>query len=293
MSITSMTGYGHGAARDASCRVHVELSSVNRKQLDIQVHLADELAPFEARIVEEISAVVQRGRVSGRIVLDLLGARRAKLVVDEALAQACVHRLRHAAANLGLRTDWGVELLFQLPGVVRFIPQAADPEPLWLLVQAALRQALRRLLGMRRAEGRALKTDLAGRIKGMGAMLAIIARRRPQITANYRRLLHERLSRLGVETGQADERLLREVALFAEKSDISEEITRLQSHLKQGRRMLGGDEPAGRALDFLAQEMLREINTIGSKANDGPVAQQAVNFKAELERFREQIQNIE
>jgi uncharacterized protein (TIGR00255 family) len=146
---------------------------------------------------------------------------------------------------------------------------------------------------MRHQEGQALQADLEKRFKKMETLVERIRKRAPRVVDHYRRELKARLTRLDVDLAQAEPSVLREVVMFADRCDISEELTRLDSHLVQGRKKLAAREPVGRSLDFLAQEMFREINTIGSKASDGKITQQVVAFKTELERFREQIQNVE
>ncbi len=295
MSLMSMTGRGTGTAAGRLARVEVELSSVNRKQLDVDVGLPRFLASFESRVQERIQGRLSRGRVTGEIRVTWAAAAQASGArVDMGLAQANVSALRAAAKKLGLPDDLKASALLALPGVVVFEHGEKDLEALWPLVEKALDAALARLEAMRRKEGAALARDLQGRLKTLGRLAGEIGGRAPGVAAAYRANLLKRIGdALPGTDWAADERLLKEVALFADKADITEERVRLESHLAQAAGLLKAGGVTGRALDFLVQEMGREINTIGSKANDGEITRRVVAGKAELERFREQVQNVE
>ncbi len=295
MRVMSMTGRGTGAAAGRWARVEAELSSVNRKQLDVNVGLPRDLASFESRIQGRIQQVVTRGRVTGEIrVTWAAAAQAAGVKVDEGLAAAQVAALRRAAKKLGLPDDLKASLLMALPGVVAFEHRAADLDALWPVVDQALAAALGNLQRMRQKEGAALKRDLEARLKQLRALARAIGARAPGVAETYRANLLRRIGEAlpGADLA-GDERLLKEVALFADRSDITEERVRLDSHLAQAAALLKGGGVAGRTLDFLVQEMGREINTIGSKANDAEITRRVIDFKAELERIREQVQNIE
>ena len=294
MSLHSMTGYGHGAATGSGVKIEVELSSVNRKQLDIHLSLAKELLTLEPWIQGEIHNALGRGRISGQVVLTYFGAKRtAAIRVDEELAAAYVKELRHAATRLGLAPGMTTDLLLRLPEVVRFQPPSLSLEMLKRVTGRALGKALGELGRMRQREGRELQRDLEQRVALLQGLLGRIEKRAPQVARRYRGRLAERLREAGAAMDESDGRLLREVAVYADRADITEETTRLRSHLKQALTLMRGGGAAGRSLDFLVQEMLREINTIGSKASDAMIARSVVAFKAELERLREQIQNVE
>ena len=295
MSLMSMTGRGTGAAAGRLARVEAELSSVNRKQLDVNVGLPRFLASFESRVQARIQQALSRGRVTGEIrVTWAEAARAAGARVDEGLARAQVAALRAAAKKLGLPDDLKASALLALPEVVSFERGAADSEALWPAVEKALAAALAALQAMRKKEGAALGRDLRARLRTLAALTAEIGARAPAIAEIYRANLLKRIGAAlpGSELA-GDERLLKEVALFADRSDLTEELVRLDSHLKQAGDLLKAGGVAGRTLDFLVQEMGREINTIGSKANDGEITRRVIAFKTELERIREQVQNIE
>ena len=291
----SMTGRGSGAAAGRLARVEVELSSVNRKQLDVDVGLPRFLSSFESRVQELVQGRLSRGRVSGEIrVTWAEAAQAAGARVDLGLARAAVTALRAAAKKLGLPDDLKASALLALPGLVALERGERDLEALWPTVRKALDAALAKLQAMRKKEGAALGRDLQGRLATLRTLVGEIAARAPGVAETYRANLLKRIAAALPDADLAgDERLLKEVALFADKADVAEELVRLDSHFRQAAGLLKTGGVAGRTLDFLVQEMGREINTIGSKANDGDVARRVVACKAELERFREQVQNLE
>ena len=290
-----MTGRGVGAAAGRLARVEVELSSVNRKQLDVDVGLPRFLSSFESRVQELVQGRLSRGRVSGEIrVTWAEAAQAAGARVDLGLARAAVTALRAAAKKLGLPDDLKASALLALPGLVALERGERDLEALWPTVRKALDAALAKLQAMRKKEGAALGRDLQGRLATLRTLVGEIAARAPGVAETYRANLLKRIAAALPDADLAgDERLLKEVALFADKADVAEELVRLDSHFRQAAGLLKTGGVAGRTLDFLVQEMGREINTIGSKANDGEIARRVVACKAELERFREQVQNLE
>ena len=295
MSLMSMTGRGTGAASGRLARVEVELSSVNRKQLDVDVGLPRFLSSFAAQVQEQIQRVVSRGRVTGEIrVAWAEAAQAAGARVDLGLARAAVSALRAAAKKLELPDDLKASALLSLPGLVSFEPGTRDLEALGPTVAQALAAALAKLQAMRQKEGAALGRDLRARLATLRKETAAIAARAPGVAEIYRANLLKRIGAALPGTDLAgDERLLKEIALFADKADVTEELVRLDSHFRQADGLLKTGGVVGRTLDFLVQEMGREINTIGSKANDAEIARRVVACKAELERFREQVQNLE
>ena len=291
----SMTGRGTGAAAGRLARVEVELSSVNRKQLDVDVGLPRFLSSFESRVQELVQGRLSRGRVSGEIrVAWAEAAQAAGARVDLGLARATVTALRAAAKKLDLPDDLKASALLSLPGLVALEHGERDLETLWPSVRKALDTALAKLQAMRKKEGAALGRDLQGRLATLRTLVGEIAARAPGVAETYRANLLKRIAAAlpGADLA-GDERLLKEVALFADKADVAEELVRLDSHFRQADGLLKTGGVVGRTLDFLVQEMGREINTIGSKANDAGIARRVVACKAELERFREQVQNIE
>jgi uncharacterized protein (TIGR00255 family) len=287
-----MTGYGRGSAASAGIAVEVELSSVNRKQLDLRISLPRELAVLESKLAKLVRASLSRGSVNGVVRVGTAGdGDSGTVVVDMARARACVDALREVGGELGMQDDLSISLLTRLPDVVRVSNAAADPERVWPSLNRAMKTALKALVEMRTAEGAALERDIRQRLAKLEKRLAQIEKLAPGVPRRYRRLLLARIKDAGVDVNA--DGLAREIAVFADRCDISEEITRLKSHFGQAQKLLAGRKPVGRALDFLCQEFLREINTIGSKANDSRISHHVIAFKTELECVREQVQNVE
>jgi uncharacterized protein (TIGR00255 family) len=292
MAVASMTGYGRGAAEGSGITVEVELSSVNRKQLDLRLTLPRGLAALEARVSKLVRSSISRGSISGvvRIGVSAAGGRGA-VKVDMDLARAYVDALRKAGDELQLSDDLSMGLLTRLPDVVCAADAMPDSDKIWPLINRALKAALKALVEMRVSEGEALERDIRRRLSKLEKRMGQIAKLAPGVPRRYRKLLADRIEAAGIEL--SDDALAREVALFADRCDVSEELTRLQSHFAQADKLLNSSQPMGRAFDFLCQEFLREINTIGSKANDSRISHHVIAFKTELECVREQVQNIE
>jgi len=291
----SMTGYGRGDCSKDGFKITVELSSVNRKQTEISVNLPREMELLEAQVRDLINRHIARGRLTVRVSLHAgVGKTSARMHLNVPLAKAYAWELNRLAKQLKLPGPVTLDQLARAPGVLQTDEELAVEEDLWPAVEKALKQALSQMVKMREREGTHLALDLAKRIAVMRQSAACIQKQAPTVAERYRRQLIERIQSADLEApGAEDERLLKEVVYFADRSDISEELTRLQSHFQQFGDGLKSKEPVGRMLDFLAQEMNREINTIGSKANDSLISREVVTLKAELEKFREQAQNVE
>lgn len=290
-----MTGYGRGDCARDGFKVAVELSSVNRKQAEIAVNLPRELEMLEAQIRDLINRYIARGRLTVRVSLHTsTGRSGARMHLNVTLAKAYAHELNRLARQLKLAGAVTLDHLVRAPGVFQTDEDLAETKSLWPAVEKALSQALAALVTMRAREGAHLAHDLSARVAVMRRCAARIERQAPKSAERYRLQLIDRIKSAGLPApAPEDERLLKEVVFFADRADISEELTRLQSHFKQFADCVKSKEPVGRTLDFLAQEMNREINTIGSKANDSLISGEVVKLKAELERFREQAQNVE
>lgn len=289
-----MTGYGWGDAAQNGFKVTVELSSVNRKQSEISINLPRELEVLEAQIRDEINRRIARGRVTARVTLHGKKGGSSSVRINVDLAEAYTRELRHLARKLKLAGDVTLDQLVRAPGVFDADEDVPDAEDFWPPVEKALKQALEMMVAMREKEGGHLRKDLVKRMDTMRKSARTVQKRAPQVQVRYREQLLERIQNAGLEAVRIEEeRILKEVIFFADRSDISEETTRLQSHFKQFDDCVNSSEPVGRTLDFLAQEMNREINTIGSKANDALISREVVVLKTELEKFREQAQNVE
>lgn len=294
MTLRSMTGFGQGFAEGFGLRVEVEISSVNRKQLDVMINLPRSLQSLEPWVQEQLTHQMSRGRINLQIGVQYTGSGGASPVkVNRALAESCLKELRATAKKLSLDAEITLRDLIRIPGVIVIQEAGQDIDRVKPVLQRALSGAIKKFMEMRKREGAALLRDLVARVDKLDDYVRQVAERAPGLVAGYRKALRDRVGQLAGELHIPDERLDKEVILFADRADITEEITRLRSHLKQARGMFRTKEPAGRAMDFLAQEMFREINTIGSKAGDSVISSIVVNFKADLERFREQVQNIE
>jgi uncharacterized protein (TIGR00255 family) len=290
----SMTGHGRGECAQDGFKIAAEISSVNRKQSDISVDLPRNLDVLESPIRDVIHQAVARGRVTAKVTLHTADGRNsARMHLNLPLARAYAQELRRMARELKLGGELTLDHLIRAPGVFQTDEDLAQAEDFWPAIEKALKKALGELLKMRTREGAHLARDLTARIRTMRKSVEKVTQIAPTVAEGYRQKLLDRIRTAGLEAELDDDRLLKEVALFADRSDISEELTRLQSHFQQFEHLAASEEPIGRTLDFLAQEMNREINTIGSKANDAQISREVVGLKAELEKFREQVQNVE
>lgn len=290
-----MTGYGRGEAARDGVRFTVELSAVNRKQAEIAVALPRDLDVLEPQVRAAVQAQVSRGRVNVRITRRMDDDRTAAQVrVNRALAEAYVKELSRLAHDLGLEGGVTLDHLVRAPGVLASEEVEGDAAAAWPLIEEAVRAALAGLVAMRGHEGAHLAADLLARVAELRRAAAAVRARAPLVMERYRAQLLERLVAAGVALAPEDqERVFKELVIFADRSDITEELTRLESHCAQFQATLKSSEAAGRTLDFLAQEMNREINTIGAKANDLEITRAVVDLKTGLEKIREQVQNLE
>lgn len=294
MSFLSMTGCGSGQAAAEGWRVEVELACVNRKQLDLAANLPRALADLEPELLIRIRRHLSRGRVSLRVNLTPAGGTPARtLVIDEAAARQALERLRALGTALHLAPPSSLGELHLLAPFARVEEATPAPDRASSLVLEALDQALTRFQEMRRREGQALRADVLARLAGVERTVQGIADRAPAAVTTLRERLLQRLREAGLALDVADERVLKELALHADRCDVSEELTRLASHFQQFRAACEAPEPSGRTLDFLCQEIGREINTLGAKTADHRASSDLIWLKTELERIREQIQNVE
>lgn len=289
-----MTGYGRGEASRGGIKITAEITSVNRKQSEITVYLPREIESLEAAARAELNKRIARGRVTVKVGLHAADALPGQVQVNVGVAKAYAAELRKLARELKIPESISIETIVRLPGVLGGADEASEAEELWPMVEKSLNDALEALVKMRSKEGAHLAKDLQGRVRNMRKGVLKIKAAAPEMVKRYRDQLRERIANAGLPLPpEEDERLLKEVVYFADRSDISEELARLQSHFNQFDDCAKSEEPVGRTLDFLAQEINREINTIGSKAQDTEIAREVVQLKAELEKFREQVQNVE
>jgi len=289
-----MTGYGRKEVGDSENRLVVEIRSLNNRYLDIQLKVPRSLAPLEARIRKYVQDRFSRGRFDIFISRSGNQERLAKLAVNEALAEQYIAVLRDLKTSFGLTGDVDLSLVAGFPDIVTIDEIREDPEMIWEVLLTGLKGALDELASMRSEEGAALARDVSIRLATIEGLIERIHDKAPATVELARKRMSDMLGRLLSE--QPDPvRIAQEIAILAERTDVTEELTRLGSHMNQFRTMLAESPPdgVGRKLDFLIQEIGREVNTIASKAMDSEISLDVVYIKAELEKIREQVQNIE
>jgi uncharacterized protein (TIGR00255 family) len=289
----SMTGYGRGEVDHNGAKFSVELNSVNRKQSDIVVNLPRDLSELEPRIRQAVNEKISRGRTNVVVALHNGENGTRTLALDTALARSYHEAMRALQKELSAPGEITIGTILQAPGVMRLPEENIDANKVWPAVERALNAALAELIKMREREGKHLAKDLIHRLKTVRTELKEIRALYPDVVKKYREAMLERINKAGLNIPIDDERLVKEISFFADRSDISEELTRLESHLAQFAHHLRKNEPVGRTLEFITQEIFRELNTLGAKSNDAAISQHVVACKAELEKIREQIQNLE
>ncbi|WP_193213343.1 YicC/YloC family endoribonuclease [Luteolibacter marinus] len=289
----SMTGFGRGSATADEGSATVEIACVNRKQAEVVIQAPRELTELEPKIRKAVLNTISRGRIQVSIQFDSPANAAAPVKVDLRLVDGLEGAFEQISDRCGRNVLLEAADFLRAPGIIRIEDSGVTPDAAWGVIERALEVAIEQVLAMRSAEGDDLARDLAGRLDQLEGTAAAIARLAPARPERYRELLTKRLRDAGLDLDLQDERVLRELAVFADRCDISEEVTRLDSHFRKFRDYMAGREPAGRPLDFLCQEIHREFNTIGSKASDAAIAQHVVEAKTELEKIREQVQNVE
>ena len=289
--MNSMTGYGRATATLGNQTLTVQIDSVNRRGLDLTLKLPEEWQAFETAVGDAVRKVALRGKV--HVAVDVAGQSASSTDWDQAAVAAALEQLAALAKKSGIKFEPTSELLWQIASAQRTGNKLPADEETAAILLRAVHEALRGLAAMRAKEGEALLVDFLGRLEKLHAAAEAIAQRAPQVTGVYREQLHQRLRQAGLELDVRDERVLKEVALFADRCDVTEEITRLRSHFNQLKTLFRGPGEIGRKAEFILQEIGRESNTIGSKANDLAIAKVVIDLKNELERVREQVANIE
>ncbi len=289
----SMTGYGQADGPTSIGILSVEVRSVNHRFCDIALKLPRKLSYLENRVKELVKSQLSRGRIDVSIRLDSAERNGYRLEPDLELARQYVEALRALKSKLKLKGEISLDMVAQFKDILVPVEEGKEGEAFWEEVREILQRSLDVLKEMRRREGAGLVRDLRERLRYIGNLAGKINNRAPSVLEEYRQRLEQRVRDMLNGTDLDPVRLSQEVAFFAERSDITEETVRLRSHLAQFEEMLDSREPAGRKLDFLVQEIHREVNTVSSKANDVMISQAVVEIKGELEKIREQIQNIE
>lgn len=292
--IRSMTGFGHGeVSNDKNQKVTVEMKSVNHRYCDISLKLPKKLAMFEANIRNIMKEYASRGKIDIYVSYEDLSETAVSLHYNQAMAEEYMQVFKKMQEDFNIETKITAEALAKYPEVVTIEEVQQDEEVWWELLEAALRQAAEKFVETRTIEGANLKRDLLGKLDQTAADVAFIEERSPQIIAEYRSKLEEKVKEFLEDSTIEENRIAAEVTLYADKIAVDEEIVRLQSHISSMTDVLESDESIGRKLDFMAQEMNREANTILSKSSDVDLADHAIELKTNVEKVREQIQNIE
>lgn len=291
--IKSMTGYGRYEIEEKERKVNVEISTVNHRYCDLSIRMPKALTHLEDEIRKCIKQFIARGKVEVSIYITSMSADDVEVVVNEPACTAYIEALRKIGTKLGLNDNIGMAEVMRLNDVITIQKKQTDLEVIWPMIDQALRQALTQLVAMREKEAMILKNDLLEKADNMLRLVGELEHLSVEVVNTYKLKLEERISRLLEEIPVDETRLAMEVALFADRAAIDEELTRLKSHVGQLKMILEEESSIGRKLDFLMQEMNREANTIASKAGDYTITAYAVELKSEIEKIREQIQNIE
>jgi uncharacterized protein (TIGR00255 family) len=291
--ISSMTGYGKGEASSDGLAINIELRSVNHRYADISIKAPRFLLPFENELRKLINKKLKRGKIDLYIQTDFTGDFGQKPVLNKSLAEAYMNLFADLSQHCNLQPDVPVELVATQRDVITVQEQLPDDEEAIRLVRAAVESGLERIVSMRQAEGEAMQRDMAERLNVLKGYVVKVEQRAPVVVAEWQQKLKDRLARLPEDVSFDPQRVAQEIAVFADRCDITEEVTRFRSHIDQFELLFKSDDPVGRKMDFLSQELNREANTMGSKANDAELARVVVEMKAELEKVREQVQNIE
>jgi uncharacterized protein (TIGR00255 family) len=291
--IKSMTGYGRGSVEEGGRAFQIEVKSVNNRYLDINLRLPRQINALEDNVRKYIASRISRGKIDVYINQEKVSDDDINITIDEQVASAYFNAFTELKERFSLKDDISISLLAKSNDVIVVERKEEDLEAIWKTLSRALEEAIDMFIDMRGREGLKLSNDISERCEMIKGMVGKIEERSPEIIKEYREKILQRVSEFlkDVEVDQA--KLLNEVAFFSDKSNITEEIVRLKSHIEQLKSTLSSKESVGRKLDFIIQEMNRETNTIGSKANDLYITGLVVDMKSELEKIREQIQNIE
>ena len=291
--IKSMTGFGAGDAETADFKVHIEVKAVNQRFLETNYHMPYSMNMFENQLTKKIKEYASRGKLDINIRFQDLRDKAVTVKVDKGLVAAYGQALQEISRQLELSAPVTAAQIASYPDVLKLNEENADLEAAQPVLMQAMEQALESFVAMREAEGQNIQRDLLARIGTLENFVGELEKLAPEIVAAYRQRLENLLREYLAKEDIEESRIIQEVALFTDKVNYTEETVRLRSHFDQFRQIITAGEPVGRKLDFLIQEMNREINTVASKANSAGAAQFVVDVKSEIEKIREQIQNIE
>lgn len=292
--IKSMTAFSRAEAEAGGINIVAEIRTVNSRYLDFSIHVPHECRFFEERIKRRVTETIHRGRVEVKMVVKTDTPEGGRFEIDTTRAEGYHQALLELAKRFELKSDIPIELMAGAEGIIQATNPETDPESLWTDIRKCLDKAISDLDDMRRVEGRAIENDLTGRLRAIESELGIIEKMAHRVPLYHQKRLAERVANLTKGVVEIDlGRIAQEAAFLADKSDVSEEIVRIKSHLSQFHNLLHTDEPAGRKLIFMLQEIQREFNTMGSKAGDADITVRVVEIKSELEKIREQALNVE
>ena len=291
--LKSMTGFGRAQKEIDGYVITVELKSVNHRYFEFSSRVPRQYGFLDEKLKSYINGKVSRGKIECYVTIEALNTDTADVVVNHTLATAYVNALKEIAETYKLKDDFGASTISRFPEVLVVRKSDEDEEKLWGYVQEVCSEAIDKFVAMREVEGSKMKDDIYSRGQFILDCVSYIEERSPQTVKEYNDKLVERVHELLGDVSLDESRILQEVAVYADKVAVAEETVRLRSHIEQLNAFISSDEPVGRKMDFLVQEINRETNTIGSKANDVDIARKVVDIKAEVEKIREQIQNIE
>ena len=291
--VKSMTGYGRAEETVGGCTITVELRSVNNRYLDCNVRIPRLYLFAEEAVKTRVKETISRGKVDVFVTLDSAGAEKVQVTVNRPAAEGYYTALKQLAADYGLSGEISVSLLSRFPEVLLAEKAEEDVEQMARDICSVLDRALADFDAMRTREGEKLRADILSRAAAIESRVSLVEERSPQTVAEYRAKLESRMNEVLANTQLDPARILTEAAIFADKVAVDEETVRLRSHISQLRELLSQGGAVGRKLDFLIQEFNREANTIGSKCTDLDISRQVVDIKAEIEKIREQVQNLE
>ena len=291
--IKSMTGFGRAVAETDGYVITVEIKSVNHRYFEFSSRIPRQYGFLDDKLKSYINSRVSRGKVECYVSIDALNTEAAQVVVNNTLASAYVSALKELSKNYDLKEDFGASTVARFQDVLVVKQADEEEEKIWSYVKSVTDTALDKFIAMRTVEGEKMKNDISSRADYILSCVEYIEKRSPETVKEYNDKLVERVHDLIGDVSLDESRVIQEVAIYADKVAVAEETVRLRSHLDQLKAFINADEPVGRKMDFLVQEINRETNTIGSKANDVDIARKVVDIKAEVEKIREQIQNIE
>ncbi len=291
--LRSMTGFGRGEASDDRYKISVEMKSVNHRYMELGIKMPKKFNVFEANIRSLLKKDIQRGKVDLFITYEVFEDSTVDLKYNSGLAEGYMDIFKRISEQFGIENDIRVSTLARFPEVITTEQSEEDEEALWKLIESAISDAVSKFVEQRITEGEALKEDLCGKLDAMLVHVGYIEERAPKIIEEYRAKLEERVAELLADLSIEENRIVAEVAMYSDKICVDEELVRLRTHIKGMKDTLVEGGYVGRKLDFIAQEMNREANTILSKANDMAVSDRAIELKTNIEKIREQVQNIE